>query len=191
MSEAARVLSVNVGMGRTASWNGRNVRTGIFKEPVNGRVHVSTLGLAGDEQADLEAHGGPSKAVYAYPGEHYAFWRKELSGTHLPWGAFGENLTIAGYIESAVHVGDRFRIGTTVLAATKPRFPCYKLGIRLGRDDIVDRFLVSGRTGFYLRVVDEGEVGAGDAIEALERTASAPTIADLAAERRREAASPG
>ncbi len=191
MSEIPRVLSVNVGMGRSVAWNGRLVRTGIFKQPVEGRAHVGPLGLAGDEQADAESHGGPLKAVYAYPGEHYALWRGELPGTELPWGAFGENLTISGFLEGAVHVGDRFRIGTALLAATKPRFPCYKLGIRLGRADIEGRFLASGRTGFYLRVLREGDIGAGDAVESLETVTSAPTIADLVTERQREAASVG
>ncbi|HYM39439.1 MAG TPA: MOSC domain-containing protein [Thermoplasmata archaeon] len=189
MTAAMGVVSVNVALGRSVSWQGGTVRTGIFKEPVLGRVRVGPLGLEGDEQADLEVHGGPLKAVYAYPSEHYAFWRSALPETALPWGAFGENLTIVGSLESSVHVGDRFRIGTAILAATKPRFPCFKLGIRLGRDDLVDRFLASGRTGFYLRVVQGGDVGAGDSIEPLERMTAAPTIADLAAERRREAGS--
>ena len=188
MSEpGARVLSVNVGLSRSVPWRGSIVRTGIFKEAATGRVRVGPTGLAGDEQADLEAHGGTSKAVYAYPSEHYAFWQEELLRTDLPWGAFGENLTIAGLLEASVRVGDRFRIGTAILAATKPRFPCYKLGIRFGRDDIVDRFLASGRTGFYLRTVRAGEVGAGDPIEPLGGAPGSASIAEIVEGRRRGA----
>lgn len=180
-----RVLAVSVASARTVPWGERSVRTGIFKEPVQGPVAVRRLGLAGDEQADPEVHGGPLKAVYAYPGEHYAFWREELPGTHLPWGAFGENLTVTGLTEQGVRAGDRFRIGTAVLAATKPRFPCYKLGIKFGSEGIIDRFLASGRTGFYFRVVEEGSLATGDAIEALGGEAGAPTIAAMVEERRR------
>lgn len=182
MSESGRVVSVNVALGRTVPWKGRRVRTGIFKEPVARRVRVRALGLEGDEQADLEVHGGPLKAVYLYPSEHYAFWEAELPETPLPWGAFGENLTVSDLSEAAVRVGDTFRIGSALLAATKPRFPCYKLGIKFGREDFIDRFLASGRTGFYLRVLEEGEVGAGDRIESLGGGEGHPTIADLVAE---------
>ncbi len=180
-----RVLAVSVAPARTVAWGARKVRTGIFKEPTQSTVAVRRLGLEGDEQADLEHHGGPQKAVYAYPAEHYGFWRRELSDTHLPWGAFGENLTVTGLSEGAVRVGDRFRIGTAMLAATRPRFPCYKLGIKFGDDTIIDRFLASGRTGFYLRVLEEGSVTAGDAIEPLGGEAGQPTIADMVEERRR------
>ncbi len=181
----SRVVAVSVASARAVPWNGGIVRTGIYKAPVPGRVRVGRLGLQGDEQADSEAHGGPLKAVYAYPSEHYAFWRKELPGTGLPWGAFGENLTTAGLSEHDVHVGDRFGIGTTVLAATKPRFPCYKLGIRFGREDIIPRFLASGRTGFYLQVLQEGVLRTGDPVARLQEHPSAPLIEDLVAERRR------
>ncbi len=181
----ARVVAVSVASTRAVPWEGRTVRTGIYKAPLPGRVRVRRLGLEGDEQADLEVHGGPLKAVYAYPSEHYAFWRETLPDAELNWGAFGENLTTAGLSEEEVHVGDGFRIGTAVLAATKPRFPCYKLGIRFDREDIVPRFLESGRTGFYLRVLEEGSLGAGDAIARLAAQPSAPSIADLVAERRR------
>lgn len=179
MSETAHVLSVNVALGRAVPWERTMVRTGIYKLPVGGPVRVRTLGLLGDEQADLERHGGLLKAVYAYPSEHYAFWKEELPGTPLPWGTFGENLTVSGLAENRIRVGDRFRIGSTLLAATRPRFPCYKLGIKFGRTDIIDRLLASGRTGFYFRVLEEGEVRAGDAIEALGGGDGEPTIADL------------
>lgn len=185
MTARGRVVSVNVALGRGVPWQGTVVRTGIFKEPVHGRVKVRALGLEGDEQADLRVHGGPLKAVYAYPSEHYAFWRDELPGMELPWGTFGENLTVSGLSEAAVRVGDRFRIGTAVLAATKPRFPCYKLGIRFRREDILDRFLASGRTGFYLQVLQEGDVGTDDAIEILGGGDGRETIADLVAARQR------
>jgi len=181
----SRVVAVSIATARTVPWRGQSVSTGIYKHPTDGRVRLRRLGLEGDEQADLEAHGGPLKAVYAYPSEHYAFWRKELPGTDLPWGAFGENLTTTGLDEDRVRVGDRFRIGSAVLAATKPRFPCYKLGIKFGREDLVPRFLASGRTGFYLKVLEEGSLAAGDAIVPLGGDPGQPRIADLVAERRR------
>lgn len=186
MNEAeARIVAVSMAAARTVPWNGRSVRTGIYKAPIEGQVRVGRVGLEGDEQADPQAHGGPLKAVYAYPSEHYAFWRRQLPGTDLAWGAFGENLTTAGLAEDRVRVGDRFRIGSAVLAATKPRFPCYKLGMRFGRSDVEERFLASGRTGFYLRVLEEGVLSAGDAIAPLGGDPRQPTIADLVGERRR------
>jgi len=138
--------------------------TGIFKAPVETRVRMRSLNLDGDQQADLSVHGGPNKAVYAYPSENYPFWKKELPGVDLPWGAFGENLTTSGLAESAVCIGDRFTIGTAEVVVTQPRLPCFKLNLKFGRDDMVKRFLASRRTGFYLRVLREGEVGAGDEI---------------------------
>src|SRR5882724_12583457 len=156
-----RVLSVNVGSPREVQWQGRPVRTSIWKSPVTGPVIVKTLNLDGDQQADLTVHGGEKKAVYVYPSEHYALWRAELPGVDLPWGAFGENLTTEGLMEDSVHIGDRFRIGSAELVVTQPRMPCFKLGIRFGRPDIVKRFLRSGRTGFYLTVTREGQVEAG------------------------------
>lgn len=174
----ARVLSVNVGLPRAVHWGGRTVRTAIFKEPVAGRVAVRRHNLAGDAQADLRVHGGEKKAVYAYPHEHYAWWR-ELLGRELEPGAFGENLTIEGLLETEARVGDRLRIGTAVLAVTQPRMPCYKLGIRFGDDAFVQRFLESDRPGFYLAIVEEGEVGAGDAIERAERAEGSPTVLEV------------
>jgi MOSC domain-containing protein YiiM len=164
-----RVVSVNVGLPRTVRWKGRDVTTGIFKEPVEGRVPLRPLNFDGDRQADLSVHGGPSKAVYAYPLEHYAFWRAEL-GRELASGAFGENLTVAGLpLEDEAAIGDRFRVGTAELVVTQPRLPCYKLGLRFGREDMVKRFLAAGRTGYYLAVASEGDVAAGDAVERLAR----------------------
>jgi len=160
-----RIVSVNVGLPRQVTWRGKAITTGIFKEPVAGRVAVRALNLDGDRQADLTVHGGREKAVYAYPAEHYAYWRTELPGVELAHGAFGENLTTEGLREDDVHVGDRFRVGSAELIATQPRLPCYKLAARFQRADIVKRFLASRRTGFYFAVKREGEVAAGDAIE--------------------------
>jgi MOSC domain-containing protein YiiM len=174
-----KVVSVNVGMPREVDWQGRKVVTGIFKEPVPGRVMVRPLNLDGDGQADLTVHGGVNKAVYAYPSEHYAYWRVELPGVDLPWGMFGENFTTEGLLEDTVYIGDRFRIGEAEVIATEPRMPCYKLAIKFGRPDIIKRFLASRRTGFYFAVAREGMVGAGDAIELIERQQQEITVADI------------
>ena len=174
-----RVVSVNVGLPREVVWKGRVVRTGIFKEPVEGRVAARALNLDGDRQADLAVHGGVSKAIYVYPSEHYAYWREELPGVELPWGMFGENLTTEGLLEGAVAIGDRFRIGSAQVVVTEPRMPCYKLGLRFRRDDVIKRFLASRRTGFYLAVLNEGEVEAGDRVERLSRDPHGVTVADI------------
>ena len=150
--------------------------------PVIGRVRVTRLNLEGDQQSDLSVHGGVDKAVYAYPSEHYPFWRKELPSLQLGWGAFGENLTIEGLLEDAIKIGDRLRIGSAQFVVTQPRMPCFKLGIRLEVPDMVNRFLRSGRSGFYLAVVEEGEIAAGDAIELLTQDGQADaavTVADV------------
>jgi MOSC domain-containing protein YiiM len=144
--------------------DGEEVSTGIFKTPVQKRIQMRSLNLDGDRQADLSVHGGPNKAVYVYPSEHYPYWQKELPGMALPWGACGENLTTSGLAESAVCIGDRFTIGAAEVVVTQPRLPCFKLNLKFGRDDMVKRFLASRRTWFYLRVLREGEVGAGDEI---------------------------
>ncbi len=146
-----RLVSLNVGLPRDVAWHGKTVTTGIFKRPVAGPCMVRALDLDGDRQADLSVHGGPDKAVYAYPSEHYELWRRELPDLDLPWGAFGENLTTAGLAEEEVSIGDRLRIGSAELVVTQPRLPCYKLEVRLG-EGMVKRFLESRRTGFYLRV---------------------------------------
>lgn len=174
-----KIISVNVGLPREVLWKGRTVTTGIFKEPVEGHIMVRELNLDGDHQADLSVHGGPDKAVYAYPAEHYDYWRGELPDMNLAWGTFGENLTTEGLLEGKVNVGDRFRIGSAVLMVTQPRMPCYKLGVKFGRDDIVKRFLRSKRTGFYFSVLEEGKVGAGDAIEFISRDENKVTVADI------------
>lgn len=174
-----KLISINVGLPRVVTLNGEPVSTGIFKEPVAGRVMLRTLNLDGDRQADLSVHGGPSKAVYVYPSEHYDFWKRELPGLKLPWGMFGENFTSAGLFESEVNIGDRFRIGSAVVMVTEPRMPCYKLGIKFGRSDIVKKFLASERTGFYFAVLQEGEVGAGDPIELIEQTNHSVRVSDI------------
>jgi MOSC domain-containing protein YiiM len=173
------VVSVNVGLPRSVEWRGERVSTGIFKAPVAGRVAVRRLNLDGDRQADLTVHGGPAKAVYAYPSEHYPAWRAELAGADVPWAAFGENLTTAGLREDTVHIGDRFRVGTAELVATQPRTPCYKLGLRFGRPDMVRLFQRSGRSGIYFAVLAEGDVAAGDAITLLGRAADSLSVADI------------
>jgi MOSC domain-containing protein YiiM len=174
-----KVISVNVGLPRPVRGKDGLVMTGIFKEPVAGRVRVRRLNLEGDGQADLSVHGGPDKAVYAYPSEHYPFWRNELPGQTLAWGAFGENLTTEGWWEDEVFVGDRFRIGTTEMVVTQPRMPCFKLALRFGREDVVARFLESGRPGFYLRVLQEGAVEAGDPMERIEEDSRRVRVVDV------------
>jgi MOSC domain-containing protein YiiM len=189
-----KLVSVNTGMPREVKWHGRMVTTGIFKETVGGRVALRKLNLDGDRQADLTVHGGEHKAVYCYSLAHYSYWKKEFAaqktgglaewaGRELPMGMFGENFTIDGgegvVLEDAVHLGDRFAVGTAVVAVTQPRLPCYKLGIRFGADDMVKRFLASGRTGFYVMVVREGEVGAGDEMKLMTREANGVAVSEI------------
>jgi len=172
------IVSLNVGLPREVAWRGRTVRTGIFKAPVTGSLRARASGLEGDGQADLSVHGGRDKAVYAYPAEHYGFWREALRETGLGWGAFGENLTTRGLLEEEVHIGDRFRVGSAELAVTQPRTPCFKLGLRHDRPGLVKQFLRSGRSGFYLAVLVEGAVEAGDRVERVALDARRLSIAD-------------
>ena len=174
-----KIISLNVGRPKLVLRNGEPVSTGIFKEPVAGRVMMRTLNLDGDRQADLTVHGGPEKAVYVYPSEHYAYWKQQLPDMELPWAMFGENLTTSGLIENEVHIGDRFRIGNAEVMVTQPRMPCYKLGIRFGRTDIIKKFLASERTGFYLSVLQEGEVGVSDEIVPLEKNRLGVRVVDV------------
>ncbi len=174
-----KIISVNVGRPRLVMSNEQPVSTAIFKSPVEGRVMLRKLNLDGDRQADLTVHGGPDKAVYAYPAEHYPFWHSELPGMELPWGVFGENFSTDGLDEASINIGDGFRIGAAELTVTQPRMPCYKLGIRFGRSDILKRFLKSGRTGFYFSVQSEGEVGAGGEIELIRRDPHNVTVSDV------------
>ena len=172
------LISVQVGIPRKVVRGGEEVLTGIFKTPVNGRLRMCTLNLEGDRQADLSVHGGPNKAVYGYPSEHYAYWKKELPGVELPWGSFGENLTTSGLLESEVHIGDRFTIGAAEVVVTQPRLPCFKLNLKFDRDDMVKRFLASHYSGFYFRVLREGEVGAGDEIVPIHRDENRVSVLD-------------
>lgn len=174
-----KLISVNVGLPRAVTWRGRTVTTGIFKEPVSGQVIVRLLNLEGDGQADLTVHGGLDKAVYAYPFEHYDYWRSELPDIALTPGVFGENFTVTGFREEELNIGDRFQVGSVELMVTQPRLPCYKLGIRFGRSDMVKRFLASRRTGFYFRVLQSGEVRAGDTLEPVSRDDNNITVADI------------
>ena len=173
-----KIVSLNVGLPREVVWHGINVTTGIFKDPVQGRVALRKLDLDGDRQADLAVHGGEFKAVYCYPLEHYEYWKRKL-GRDLPMGMFGENLTVEGMMEDDVHIGDRFAVGTAEVIVTQPRLPCYKLGVRFEADDMVKLFFVSRRTGFYLAVTREGEVGAGDAIKQIARGAEGVSVTDI------------
>jgi MOSC domain-containing protein YiiM len=174
-----RVLSVNVGSPKQVQLRNRTVLTSIFKSPVDGRVAVRRHNIAGDKQSDLTVHGGPYKAVYCYPGEHYSFWNEQLPGMDLSYGIFGENLTTEGLMEDAVYIGDQFRIGSSLLQVTQPRMPCFKLGIRFGRADMVKKFWHSGRSGIYFSVVEEGDVAAGDPIERTSRNPEAVSVADV------------
>jgi MOSC domain-containing protein YiiM len=174
-----KIISLNVGLPRIVMRNSEPVSTGIFKEPVAGRVMLRTLNLDGDRQADLSVHGGPDKAVYAYPSEHYEFWKRELPELELPFGMFGENFTTEGLNEREASIGDKFRVGSAEIMVTQPRMPCYKLGLKFGRADIIKRFLESERTGFYFSVLREGDVGAGDDIEATEKNQSGVRVIDV------------
>lgn len=171
-----RLVSVNTGGPREIHANGQTVRTSIWKSPRRGRLRVGTLNIEGDGQSDLTVHGGPIKAVYCYPSEHYAYWREQLPDADLPWGVFGENLTTVGMLETDVSIGDRFRAGTAEFVVTQPRQPCFKLGLRFGRDDMVKRFLASARAGFYVAVVREGAVACGDPIELTARSRDSMTV---------------
>ena len=174
-----KIVSLNVGLPREVMWHGQTVTTGIFKEPVAGRVALRKLDLEGDGQADLTVHGGEYKAVYCYPLAHYEYWKKELPGRELPMGMFGENFTTDGLSEDSAHLGDRFAVGSAEVVVTQPRLPCYKLGVKFQSDDMVRRFLASGRTGFYLAVTREGDVGAGDEIKVISRDENAVPVSEI------------
>jgi MOSC domain-containing protein YiiM len=174
-----KVVSVNSGLPREVMWHGRIVTTGIFKQPVEGRVSLRKLNLDGDRQADLTVHGGEYKAVYCYPIAHYDYWKKELASRDFSLAAFGENFTTDGLLEDSVHLGDRFSVGSAEVVVTQPRLPCYKLGVRFQADDMVKRFLASGRTGFYLAVTREGEVGAGDELRPIFRDPNAVPVSAI------------
>ena len=174
-----KLISVNCGLPRQVLWHGNPVSTGIYKYPVESRVALRRLNLEGDRQADLTVHGGEEKAVYCYPSEHYDYWRAQLPGRELPPGVFGENFTTDGLLEDSTCIGDRLVVGTAETAVTQPRLPCYKLGVRFGFDEMVKRFLASRRTGFYLAVIREGDVGAGDEIRLIARDASRVPVSEI------------
>ena len=179
-----KLVSLNVGLPREVTWHGMAVTTGIFKQPVEGRVALRTLNLDGDRQADLTVHGGAEKAVYCYPLEHYEYWKRELPGRELPMGMFGENFTLDFSArndspEDSVHIGDTFTVGTAEVVVTQPRLPCYKLGVKFQMDDMVKRFHISGRSGFYLAVTREGEVSAGDEMRLISQDASAVPVSEI------------
>lgn len=173
------ITSLNVGLPREVIWHGQPVTTGIFKEPVSGKVALKTLNLEGDRQADLSVHGGKDKAVYCYQQLHYDFWRNELPGKDLPPGMFGENFTIDGLTEDSIHLGDRFAVGTAEVTVTQPRLPCYKLGLKFQSDQMVKRFLASGRSGFYLSVSQEGYVSCGDDLRLIGRDSNAVPVSEI------------
>jgi len=175
----AKVVSLNVARPRLVVYKGASVNTGIFKKPVSGRIVLRSLNLDGDRQADLSVHGGPYKAIYAYPSEHYDYWRRDLPEMDLPWGMFGENFTTEGLAEDDLYVGDRFKIGSCTVMVRQPRMPCYKLEVKFQRDDIIERFLRSGRSGFYFSVEEEGEVENGDSLDLVSRNADGITIAEV------------
>ena len=174
-----RIISVNVGRPRLLSWQGQTSSTGIFKTPVSDRIMLRRTNLDGDRQADLSVHGGADKAVYGYPSEHYVYWRERLPEHDLPWGAFGENFTTEGLLESELSVGDRFRVGSAVIMVKTPRLPCFKLAAKFQRKEIIEEFVHSGFSGFYFSVVEEGEVGAGDEFQFLG--GETPTVTILEA----------
>jgi MOSC domain-containing protein YiiM len=182
MPEPMTVVSVNVGAPqKVRGLDGKVVLTSIFKSPVEGRVAVRNYNIEGDKQADLRVHGGPYKAIYCYPEEHYSYWQRELPETQLVPGNFGENLTTRGLLESDVYIGDRFRVGTALLQVTQPRMPCFKLGIRFGRADMVKLFWRSERAGIYFSIVEEGDVAAGDPIQQVSADSNGITIANVVA----------
>lgn len=174
-----KLVSVNTGLPREMTWRGMNVTTAIYKQPVGGRVALRKLNLDGDRQADLSVHGGEHKAVYCYPLAHYDYWRRELPGRELPMGIFGENFTTDGLLEDSLHLGDQLSVGSAEVVVTQPRLPCYKLGVRFDSADMVKRFFASRRTGFYLAVAREGEVGAGDEIKVIARDPNAVAVSEI------------
>ena len=174
-----KVVSVNVGLPKTVQWRDQPVSTGIFKSPVEGPVALRKHDLDGDQQADLSVHGGPTKAVYVYPIQHYTYWREELPDVDFGWGHFGENFTVDGMDEDSIYIGDEFSVGTARVVVTEPRMPCFKLSVRFGRADMPKRFLQSQRSGFYFGVVEEGEVQAGDALKLLSKHPDGLAVADI------------
>ncbi len=163
----AKILTVCVGKPKTVIFNGHQIFTGIFKSPTQDKLLVRKLNIDGDEQADLTVHGGPDKAIYTYASEHYPWWQTKLPDYDFSHGNFGENLTTEGLLENEVFIGDEYLVGTAVLRVAQPRLPCYKLGVKFGRNDVIKMFMQSGRSGIYFKVIEEGELAAGDTIKYL------------------------
>ncbi len=174
-----RVIAVNVGTLRPILWRGKQLKTGIFKHSIGRRVTVRLHGLDGDQQGDLKLHGGIDKAVYVYPKEHYEYWQHKFPNLTFTWGMFGENLTIEGALEDTMYIGSKWRIGSTQFEIVQPREPCFKLGIKFGNPTVVKQFLSSGRSGWYLKVITEGEIGTGDQIVPISQNAQHVTVTDL------------
>jgi MOSC domain-containing protein YiiM len=174
-----KLISVNVSLPKPIAYQGRNVLTGIFKQPVEGRLHVGRLNLEGDQQADLSVHGGPHQAVYVYPFEHYAAWQQELGRDDFTFGQFGENFTVSGMLENQICIGDVFRVGSALFQVTQPRVPCFKLATKMDSPEFPKLFMASARTGFYLRVMEEGNVGAGDPIVQEGKSSLGMTVESL------------
>src|SRR3954454_4147205 len=179
MTARARLLSVNVGLPRDIQWKGRTVHTGIWKDPVPGRSRVGRLNLTGDAQGDLAGHGGEQRAVFVCQIESHRYWQEQLGRSDLVPGQFGENFTVEGLADDAVCIGDRYRIGGALFEVTQPRVTCYRLGIRMDEPGMAALVVAHHRPGFYLRVLEEGEVGAGDAIERVERGPEAMSVAEI------------
>jgi MOSC domain-containing protein YiiM len=179
-AKPARVICLLVSMPKTVVFKGRVVETGIFKTPVEGQVKLTKLNLDGDAQADLTVHGGPDKAVYAYPFEHYSWWQSQMPDVDFPYGKFGENLTTEGLLENEVCIGDEFQIGSAIIKVSQPRLPCYKLGVKFGRNDVIKRFMQSGFSGIYFSVIQEGELAVGDNIKYLRSDGLGIKVQDVA-----------
>jgi MOSC domain-containing protein YiiM len=160
-----RMLSVNVSMPKEVPYREKTITTGIFKEPVEGRVMLRSLNLEGDGQADLKGHGGIHKAAYVFSHEYYAHWERELGREEFPFGQFGENFTVEGMTDEEVHIGDTYRVGGALVEVTQPRVPCFKLALRMEEPRFLKSFMAHARVGYYLRVLEEGEVDAGDSVE--------------------------
>ena len=174
-----KIISINVSLPKIVDFRGNKVSTGIYKDPVEGRIKVRTLNLDGDKQADLTVHGGPDKAVYAYPSEHYPYWRDHYPELTMDWGMFGENFTTEGLLEDQTNIGDEYQIGTAKFAVTQPRMPCFKLGIKFGRGDIIKKLFANAKCGIYFKVLEEGEVGSGDEIKLVRRDENNVTIHEV------------
>ena len=174
-----KIVSLNVSLPKTVEFRGHNVSTGIYKEPVQGKIKLKTLNLDGDKQADLTVHGGPDKAVYAFPSESYPYWQEQYPDLNMTWGMFGENFTTEGLFEDQANIGDEYQIGTAKLAVTQPRMPCFKLGIRFGKGDVIKKFFAHQKSGIYFKVLEEGEVESGDEIKLIRRDGNNVTVQDV------------